>query len=261
VTHPDGQAFTYSYDARDRVNGLFEGIGKDIPLLGFTWNADDTLANRFGGNSTANYSYDPIGRLNGQSDAFTSFSASNAQWNFDISPASQITQETRDNDAYAFGSIATANKGYTVNGLNQYTAVAGSALLYDANGSVTSDPAAGAGGTTYIYDGENRLVSATNGGVTTTLTYDPLGRLWQVVKGASNTRFLTDGDAIVGEYDSNGTLANRYVHGSNIAADDPLLWYVGTGTGTKRYLHADHLGSIVAATNSGAAPTINAFDE
>ena len=27
-------------------------------------------------------------------------------------------------------------------------------------------------------------------GVTATLTYDPLGRLWQVVKGAANTRFL-----------------------------------------------------------------------
>jgi RHS repeat-associated protein len=33
------------------------------------------------------------------------------------------------------------------------------------------------------------------------------------------------------------------------------------GTGTKRYLHADHLGSIVAVTNGASAPTINAYDE
>jgi RHS repeat-associated protein len=83
-----------------------------------------------------------------------------------------------------------------------------------------------------------------------------------VVKpGVSNTRFLTDGDAIVAEYDGANALTSRYVHGSNLAADDPLVWYAGAGTGTKRYLHADHLGSIVAATNPAAAPTINAYDE
>ncbi len=51
-------------------------------------------------------------------------------------------------------------------------------------------------------DAENRLVSATAGGQTTTLTYDPLGRLWQVVKPVlsevegctPNTRFLSTHD-------------------------------------------------------------------
>jgi RHS repeat-associated protein len=264
VTHPDSQAFTYGYDARDRLTGVYEGIGTGTALDGFTFNADDTLAARLegaGGGGSANYSYDPIGRLTGQTDAFPAAPASNVQWNFGISPASQILSETRDNDAFAFAGIPTANKAYTINGLNQYTAVAGSTLLYDANGNVTSDPAAGVGGTTYIYDGENRLVSATASGVTTTLTYDPLGRLWQVVKGAANTRFLYDGDALVGEYDGSGALTNRFVHGSNLAADDPLLWYVGSGLSTKHYLHADHLGSVVATTNTSGAPTINAYDE
>ncbi|HZC38039.1 MAG TPA: hypothetical protein VE221_05115 [Sphingomicrobium sp.] len=155
---------------------------------------------------------------------------------FGLSPASQIGSETRDNDAYAW-PVSAASKAYAVNGLNQYTAVAGTAQTYDANGSLTGD-----GTNAYIYDGENRLVSATAAGVTATLTYDPLGRLFQVVKGAANTRFLTDGDAMVAEYDGSGALTNRYVHGSNAAADDPLLWYVGTGLTTKRYLHADHLG-------------------
>ena len=112
-----------------------------------------------------------------------------------------------------------------------------------------------------MYDGENRLVSATTAGVAGTLTYDPVGRLWQVVKGATNTRFLADGDAVIGEYDSAGNLTNRYVHGSNTAADDPLVWYVGATLTTKRFLHADHLGSIVAVTSGASAPTINAYDE
>jgi RHS repeat-associated protein len=148
-------------------------------------------------------------------------------------------------------------KAYTVNGLNQYTAVAGTAQTYDANGNLTGD-----GTNAYIYDGENRLVSATAAGVTATLTYDPLGRLWQVVKGSANTRFLYDGDALVAEYDGGGTMTNRYVHGSNAAADDPLVWYVGANFATARHLHADHLGSIVGITNCNAsAPCIDAYDE
>jgi RHS repeat-associated protein len=264
ITHPDTQAFTYDYDVRDRLVGLYEGIGTGTPLDALSFNSDNTLASRAetgAGAGTASYTYDPIGRLATQSDAFPGFAGSNVSWNLNpvaspINPASQITQETRDNDAYAFSAITTANKAYAVNGLNQYTAVAGTAHTYDANGNLTGD-----GTNAYIYDGENRLVSATAGGVTATLTYDPLGRLWQVVKGAANTRFLYDGDALVGEYDGSGNLTNRYVHGTNLTADDPLLWYVGSGTGTKRYLHADHLGSIVAATNNGSAPTINAYDE
>ncbi|MFL6740825.1 MAG: RHS repeat-associated core domain-containing protein [Sphingomicrobium sp.] len=251
----DGQGFTYAYDARDRLAGLFEGIGRGIALLGFTWNADDTLATRFNDSGTANYHYDPIGRLDGQSDVFPGGAAANVQWNFQINQASQISSETRDNDGYAFTGITAANKAYAVNGLNQYSAVGGTGYLYDAGGNLTYD-----GFNAFTYDGENRLVSALAAGQTTTLTYDPLGRLWRVAKtGAGDTRFLYDGDALVAEYNNAGVLAQRYVHGSNVAADDPLVWYEN-GT-TRRYLHADHLGSIVAATNTSAGPSINAYDE
>jgi RHS repeat-associated protein len=107
-------------------------------------------------------------------------------------------------------------------------------------------------------------VSATTGGATTTLTYDPLGRLWRVVKTSggstlSDTRFLYDGDALVAEYNNTGVMTARYVHGSNAAADDPLVWYDGA---TTRWLHADPRGSIVAVTDaSGAAQSINSCDE
>jgi RHS repeat-associated protein len=83
-----------------------------------------------------------------------------------------------------------------------------------------------------------------------------------VQKGAADTRFLTDGDALVAEYDGSGIMTNHYVHGSNAAADDPLVWYVGANFATARHLHADHLGSIVGITNCNAsAPCIDAYDE
>ena len=45
-----------------------------------------------------------------------------------------------------------------------------------------------------------------------TLTYDPLGRLWEVdgtAGGGTTTRFLYDGDALVAEYDQLGNLNHR----------------------------------------------------
>lgn len=173
-------------------------------------------------------------------------------------PASQIVTETRSNDSYGFTKTA-ASSTYAVNGLNQYTNVGGATHSFDANGNLT-----GTGAATYTYDIENRLVKAIAGATTTNLVYDPLGRLFETNQGTSGTttRFLTDGDAMVVEYNSQNDITNRFVHGSNAAADDPLVWYSGSGTGNKRWLHADHLGSVVAWTNStGGLPTINKYDE
>ena len=50
-------------------------------------------------------------------------------------------------------------------------------FAYDANGNLTSD-----GSTSFVYDAENRLVSA-SGAKTASLAYDPLGRLWQTSGG------------------------------------------------------------------------------
>ena len=128
VAHPDGQKFTYTFDARDRLSGVYQGVGTGTPLDTFAYNADDTLGSRSegsaGASGTANYTYDPIGRLATQTDAFPGFAAKNVGWTFGLNSASQIITETRDNDAYAF-PVSGATKAYTVNGLNQYTAVGG----------------------------------------------------------------------------------------------------------------------------------------
>jgi hypothetical protein len=53
------------------------------------------------------------------------------------------------------------------------------------------------------------------------LRWDPMGRLYEVtgVVGnapeATTTRFHYDGDALVGEYATNGNLLRRYVHGAD----------------------------------------------
>jgi RHS repeat-associated protein len=111
-----------------------------------------------------------------------------------------------------------------------------------------------------VYDAENRLVSA-SGAKTASLSYDPMGRLFQTSGGSAGvTQFLYDGDELVAEYDGAGTLLRRYVHG--LGTDDPILWYEGAGLADRRSLLADHQGSIIGVANSaGGSIAINAYDE
>jgi RHS repeat-associated protein len=142
---------------------------------------------------------------------------------------------------------------YTTNGLNQYSNAGSVGFTYDANGNLISD-----GSTTYVYDVENRLVSAA-GAHNAALRYDPLGRLYEISGGALTLRQLYDGDALVDEYGTEGILHHRYVHGSNAGADDPLVWY---GYATMFWLHPDRQGSIFAiADPSGQLAAINRYDE
>jgi YD repeat-containing protein len=143
-------------------------------------------------------------------------------------------------------------------GLNEYTSVGGIAFAHDADGNLTSD-----GVNVFTYDVENRLVGRSGGSTTASLRYDPLGRLYEVVgSDTGTTRFLYDGDDLVAEYNSSGTLLRRYVHGDG--ADDPQVWFEGSGVAdsARRYLYADERGSIVAITDSAGNVTNHlAYDE
>jgi hypothetical protein len=87
-------------------------------------------------------------------------------------------------------------------------------------------------------------------GAGASLFYDPLDRL-RFVHGGGNEQRVYDGAELIMELDSNGTqVLRRYVHGPGI--DEPLVWYEGSGTADRRWLHADERGSIVGAFNSAA---------
>jgi hypothetical protein len=112
---------------------------------------------------------------------------------FSYNPASQVAARAQTNSLYDY-PIGVVNQTYTSNGRNQYTQIAGTnggTLAWDANGNLTSD-----GFTTFKYDTENRLTGA-SGAKTATLTYDPMGRLYQVSNTAGTTRFLYDGDRLI----------------------------------------------------------------
>jgi RHS repeat-associated protein len=151
---------------------------------------------------------------------------------------------------------------HTVNGLNQYISAGPAVFSYDKNGNLTGD-----GSNVYVYDVENRLVSA-SGGSNASLRYDPLGRLYETSGPSTGsgstgiTRFLYDGDELAGEYNAVGAMLHRYGHGSN--ADDPVLWYAGPDININyaRLLKANHQGSITAVTHwYGELFAVNKYDE
>ncbi len=256
ITHPDGAFFEYAYDTADRLFHLSEN-GPSITLASIFYDGEgrrDQL-DRDATGATTGYGYDPISRLDLLThDLDGAGSANDATLGFGYNPASQIVTRTLTNNAYEY-PVASSTRSYAVNGRNQYTQVGGTTHTWDANGNLTGD-----GATTFGYDTENRLVSA-SGAKNASLSYDPLGRLYQVTSGANTTRFVYDGDRLIAEYNASGTLLRRYVHGAGV--DEPLVWYEGAAVSSagRRYLHANHQGSIVATSNAaGAKLEIHAYD-
>ena len=150
--------------------------------------------------ATTGYGYDPVSRLAALShDLDGSGSTNDATLGFSYNPASQIVSRTLTNNAYEY-PLTSSTKSYAVNGRNQYTQVGGTTHTWDTNGNLTGD-----GLTTFGYDTENRLVSA-SGAKNASLAYDPLGRLYQVTSGSNTTRFVYDGDRLIAEYNGSGSL-------------------------------------------------------
>jgi RHS repeat-associated protein len=251
ITHPDGAYFEYRYDPASRLTQLTEN-GPSTPLALLTYDTQgrrDAIGRDTAGAATG-FGYDALSRLGAIVHNLDGGGTSNdLTTTFNYNPASQIVTRAQSNNAYEF-QVGSANRAYVTNGRNQYTQITGDApatLNSDANGNLTSD-----GSTAFGYDTENRLTSA-SGAKSATLTYDPLGRLYQVTSAGVTTRFLYDGDRLIAEYNTAGTVQRRYLHGAGV--DEPLVWYEGASvsSASRRYLHANHQGSIIATSNAAGA--------
>jgi RHS repeat-associated protein len=247
---------SYGYDGLNRLTAIYGGaLGATNALVNYAYTNRAGLSTQTTPTGVVTtWGYDAAGRPNALSHNLGG-TAHDVTWSMGRNPAGQIDQSGRNNDAYAYGGIVNVNRGYTTNGLNQYSAAGAASFSYDANGNLTSD-----GATTYTYDVENRLVGA-SGANSAALSYDPLGRLYETSGGSTGvTRFLYDGNELVAEYAASGALLRSYLHGASI--DDPVIWYEGAALSQPRWLHADTLGSIVAVSDGGGnGLAVNSYDE
>jgi RHS repeat-associated protein len=93
------------------------------------------------------------------------------------------------------------------------------------------------------------------------LNYDPTGRLSRLSQnGVTLTTFEHLGPRLIIERNAAGSILRRYVHGPG--DDEPVVWYEGATLTTKRYLHTDERGSVIAVSDStGASIATNRYDE
>jgi RHS repeat-associated protein len=131
-------------------------------------------------------------------------------------------------------------------------------VTYDSNGN-TLTKTVGSDTTSYTWDFENRMSSVTlpGGGGAVSFKYDPLGRrIYKSLSTGGTSVFEYDGDNLIEETNSSGTVIARYEQTQNI--DEPLAMLRSSATS---YYQADGLGSVTSLSNgAGALAQTYTFD-
>jgi len=203
--------------------GSTQGAG-DLLTLGFGYGTTNNNGNvlsqtiaRPGFSATQTYTYDAYNRIQKVQEGtdFRDFAYKE--------PGNLYVPSWSAGAGWAPGSFTPVSASW-FDGNNRMVNT-GLGIGYDAAGNQTA-----IGGFTFAYDAENRLVSSTLNGVTTTYAYDGEGR---------RVKKTTGGSAVIFVYDAFGRLAAEYG-----GTADP----VGT-----ECLTADHLGSTRLITSSTGA--------
>ncbi|GIU75833.1 MAG: hypothetical protein KatS3mg004_2920 [Bryobacteraceae bacterium] len=203
--------------------GSTQGAG-DLLALGFGYGTTNNNGNvlsqtitRPGFSATQTYTYDAYNRIQKVQEGtdFREFAYKE--------PGNLYVPSWSTGAGWAPGSFTPASPSW-FDGNNRMVNT-GLGIGYDAAGNQTA-----IGGFAFVYDAENRLVSSTLNGVTTTYVYDGEGR---------RVKKTTGGSTVIFVYDAFGRLAAEY--GGTAEA-------VGT-----EYLTADHLGSTRLITSSSGA--------
>jgi RHS repeat-associated protein len=255
VIHPDSALFTYSFDQLNRVIGVADSAVAANTMLVVNYQNNGRRKELVRPvNTNTLYNFNNGVQLSSFQQNFAT-ATHNLTNSFTYNAAGQIGSLTKSNTSYDYQGADDRLGAYVPDGLNRYTTIAGQSLSYDLNSNLTSD-----GSSTYTYDDENRLlmVSGSNSGQ---FAYDPNGRLYRSTINGVVTQYGYAGDAMVAEFNSSGTLIRRYVHGDQV--DEPWVQYNTSSTAAdqRRYLRADHQGSIIAHSDAvGNVQSTLAYD-
>ncbi|MFA4829679.1 MAG: MopE-related protein [Thermodesulfovibrionales bacterium] len=257
---PNGTYVTYSYDASSRLTNLTHKTSNGSVIASFAY-THDKVGNRLSKTTPDKaifYQYDALYRLTEALSSTPGYSSNTSGKGKGITTATQQQKEFYSYDAVGNRLISDHNRTYFYNSGNQLISENGVSYAYDKNGNLISKTSS-EGITTYAYDYENRLTKVTTpNGTIAEFKYDPFGRRIEkkiTENGITTTkRYFYDNEDILFEYDENGSIGNRYIHGHGI--DEPLAMINNKGT---FYYHADGLGSIVALTDKGGS-TVQTYE-
>ncbi len=278
IVYPGGQTVTYAYDAASRLVSVTDWASRTTTYAYDAAGRPTAMA--YPNGVDAAYAYDGAGRLLSLVHTAPDSSVI-ASANYTLDPVGNRLSMT-DLDGVS---------AYTYDSLNRLTRVVypdGEQVdyVYDSMGNRTSMTSSVHGTTTYAYDAADRLLSVTDPGGTTALTwdangnmtgkggdayaFDALDRLVQVADGTNTVSFAYDGDGVRLSKTVNGTTTsylqdvaaplpvvlvegingqeNRYVYGNDLIA-------ILDSVDVPAYYHVDGLGSTRALSDGGAHRT------
>jgi RHS repeat-associated protein len=186
---------------------------------------------------TISYAFDALYRL---TSATTNGSANYAKWGLSMSYDRYGNRTAQSVSSGCVSPMVCPTSSVTVSATtNQIT---GSPYSYDANGNMTND-----GNNTLVYDAENHVLSATNGGASGTYTYDGNSLRVKKASGSTTTVYIFAGSKVIAEYDNGaavGSPSREYIYsGSSLLAK--------IDSSSTKYYHQDQLSNRVVTDSSG----------
>lgn len=235
----NGQSHTYGYESS--AYGLVKTVTSPAHTVTNTYEADRNVLtkkeNKNGATdlATVNYTVNDIGQRTASTHSGTSNNGATTRA-FGYNATGEAVSTATDNTVFdryfnydgignrnesrlgtstATGGIAT---NYTADAQNSYTAIGALNPIKDADGNMTSGPlpVAPTANATLAWDAENRLISVTVSGTTTTYGYDHQSRRIRKATGAAVTRFIYDGWNMIAEY-AGSTLKRSYTWGMDLS--------------------------------------------
>lgn len=238
-TPANSTSSTYTYDALDRVLTVSHGFaGSNTRTLGYAY---DSVGNRkWTKRDSANgdvFGYDANDQV-----VSTLLNVANPDT---TAPGVQTIFYDANGNRTSFAPYGTTDT-YSTNNLNQYTTRNANNAAYNNNGSITT----GVDGSTYTYDAQNRVLTATKAGTTYTFTYDGLNRqVTRKIGAASPVYNVYDDWDLIGEYNGGATTPfAAYLTGAGglvkLMTPSSTYYYYQDASGCTSHL-TDNSGNLV----------------
>src|SRR3569623_959008 len=227
------------------TNGLVSNINTNNGIQNINYNFD-ALGSLTGRNDTVNsvnetFQYDTLNRLTAVTGPANKSYAYDALGN--------ITNKSDFGDTYIYGETSAQPAGPHAGTTVKKAGVIVASYRYDANGNMTSGP-----GRTVTYTSFNLPSQVTQGSVINTFTYSAEHE--RTVETSSNGDITVQlsprwDNGVHFEKVTHTSAPTEYLH-YIYAGSTPVAIYTvkSDGTNNTKYLHKDHLGSVVATTNA-----------
>jgi YD repeat-containing protein len=266
LTYPGSLgSVSYTYDDAGRLSTVTDWASR---LTEFIYDTNSRLAEiRYPNGTVCEFEYDSVGRRIRQTDTHTATETVLLDQRFTYDVLNRFTGEVITPDPSMYAIPATT---MTYNDDDQIASWQSGATalnpVFDLDGNMTSGPLEGVSGTfvydsrnrltqagsaVYVYDAEDRRISKTESGVTTTFVHDPhapLSQLLQATTFGSTTNYVyaggkllyeeTKGQITVYHFDSRGS--TRAVSNSS-------------GTVINRFTYSVY-GELVSASSTPETP-------